>query len=86
MSSCSTTWEDSVEPSEETLARESDRLLALTILGSRPLPPPPPVLPPAEPVAPAIVVAETSLLNTLWDEVGILGALLGHRLLAATVT
>ena len=67
-----------MEPSEETLARDKERLLALTIRGSRPLP--------APPVAPAIVVAETSLLNTLWDEVGILGALLGHRLLAATVT
>ena len=67
-----------MEPSEETLARDKERLLALTIRGSLPLP--------APPVAPAIVVAETSLLNTLWDEVGILGALLGHRLLAATVT
>ena len=61
-----------MEPSEETLARERERLLALTILGSRPAPPP-------EVPAPAIVVAEASLLNTLWDEVGILGALLGHR-------
>lgn len=46
-----------MDPSEETLARDKDLLLALTILG------------PAEEVAPepmeAIVVAEASLLNTL---------------------
>ena len=58
-----------MEPSEETLARDNDLLLALTILG------------PVEEVAPdameAIVVAEASLLSTLWEEVGILGALLG---------
>ena len=50
-----------MDPSEDTLARDSDLLLALTILG------------PAAGPAPAVLIelAEASLLRTRCEEVGI---------------
>ena len=66
-----------MDPSDETLARDNDLLFALTILG-----------PVEEEAAPdpteAIVVAEANLLNTLWEDVGILGALLATSQLTYT--
>jgi hypothetical protein len=59
ISSCSTTWEDSVDPSDDTLARDKERLLAFTILG------------PEDTEAPEdIAVEEARRLRTLWEELG----------------